>query len=407
MDTLIAWRNLWRNPGRTLVILAAIVTGVWFIIVFEAVCWGMIRDIVDNSIMNLTGHIRVSNHEYQNDPVIENSIRVDDSMLQKVIQVLPAESHFVGRIRIPAIAQNAYKTSSITVVGCDLRDEEQVSFLGKSQIDGDFPDPENTHQILVGQAFLELFETEIGKKVILMAQDEKGEISSRAFHIVGAYKANLESMEKSTVFIPKKAVDKLLLTSPETYSEISFMLPSETLVEQTNQKIQTLLGKGFSVETWKEREPLIAAYLKIFNFFSFVWTVVVFIVMSFGIVNTMLMAIYDRIREFGLIRALGMSPGRIIKGVLLESIMLLFLGLLVGDLLALGSTFVLKEVGINLTAFSASNELYGMSRVIYPAITLKDFIMSNALVLFLGICISFYPAIKASKFTPIEAMNHY
>jgi len=132
----------------------------------------------------------------------------------------------------------------------------------------------------------------------------------------------------------------------------------------------------------------------------------VFVAMGFGIVNTTLMAVYERMREFGLLKALGMKPWWILREVLIESLLLLITGLIIGNLLGLLSIYALSGSGIDLSALAAGAEYAGMTRVIYPAINLKDFALANFVVMLLGLLVSVYPAVKAARFTPVEALMH-
>ena len=128
--------------------------------------------------------------------------------------------------------------------------------------------------------------------------------------------------------------------------------------------------------------------------------------MGFGIVNTTLMAVFERIREFGLLKSLGMKPWWIIKEVLTESCLLLLIGMAIGNILGLLSVLALSGSGIDLSALAAGMEYFGISRVIYPVIYGKDLTMANLVVFILGLLVSVYPAAKAARFTPVEALAH-
>ncbi|MBW2077523.1 MAG: FtsX-like permease family protein, partial [Deltaproteobacteria bacterium] len=145
---------------------------------------------------------------------------------------------------------------------------------------------------------------------------------------------------------------------------------------------------------------------RLFDGFMWLWYLVVFIAMGFGIVNTMLMAVFERIREFGLLKALGMRPWWIIKEVLAESFFLLVIGMAIGNTLGLLSVLALSGSGIDLSALAAGTEYIGMARVIYPAVSGKDVAMANLMVFILGLLVSVYPAAKAARFTPVEALAH-
>jgi len=151
---------------------------------------------------------------------------------------------------------------------------------------------------------------------------------------------------------------------------------------------------------------MVTAVLKMYDGFIFIWFLVVFVAMGFGIVNTTLMAVFERIREFGLLKALGMKPWWIIREVLTESFFLLILGMIIGNGLGYLSIFFLSGSGIDLSSLAAGLEFAGMSRVIYPVIQGKDMVMANLVVFILGLLVSLYPAVKAARFTPVEAMAH-
>ena len=151
--------------------------------------------------------------------------------------------------------------------------------------------------------------------------------------------------------------------------------------------------------------PAILIYLDIYDTFIFIWYLVVFIAMSFGIVNTTLMAVFERMREFGLLKALGMKPWWVIREVLTESLFLLIMGMAIGNILGFLSVWALSGGGIDLSSLAAGAEYAGMSRVIYPAVTGKDVAGANLVVLMLGLLVSLYPAVKAARFTAVEAMT--
>jgi ABC-type antimicrobial peptide transport system permease subunit len=127
--------------------------------------------------------------------------------------------------------------------------------------------------------------------------------------------------------------------------------------------------------------------------------------MAFGIINTTLMAVFERMREFGLLKALGMRPWWILRSVLMESFFILLMGVAAGNALALPLVYALGRYGIDLSAFSAGMEYAGMSAVIRPEIFAADLVLANAVVICLGVAVSAYPAARAARITPVEAMS--
>ncbi len=401
----LAWRNIWRNPRRTAVILCAIVVGVWSMVFLGSVMRGMTEQMVQNGIATLTGHLQIHRQGYRDDPVIENSISDPAPLEAALHKLLPPGAHWSARVRVPAIAQNARNSAGVTLVGIDPGAEARVSFIGRALSQGRYLKPGDDHGVVVGRALLKKFETRLGHKLVVMSQDSSGQIASRAFRIVGVFRAEMESTEKQFIFVTLPAAQKMLKLK-RGISEVSILLPPDVPPPPLARRLARALPPGLQVNTWQELLPLLVAYTQLMNGFTFIWYFVVFVAMAFGIVNTTLMAVFERIREFGLLKALGMRPGWIVREVLTESFFLLVLGQVLGNALALVMVAVLDHTGIDLSALAAGSEFFGMSRVLYPSLQMGDLALANLVVFFLGLLVSVYPAAKAARFTPVEALAH-
>jgi len=406
MDLQIAWRNIWRNPRRTAVILTAVVIGVWSMVFLGALMRGIIKGMINNGINTLTGHIQIHQNRYPDDPSIDNSIEDPTDITRVLDQVLPAGSRWATRVRVNAIASNARHNGSVTLVGIDPQAEEQMSFIGSAVTLGRYLEAGDNNAILVGRALAKRFETEPGHKLILMTQDRTGRVASKAFRIAGIFQAEMESTEKAYVFVTRRSAQKMLKMGP-AISEISILLASSGQATQTAHTLDSqLAGRHLAVRSWQEALPLLQAYLELYDSFILIWFVVVFVAMGFGILNTTLMAVFERMREFGLLKALGMRPGRIIRGILTEALITLLIGILMGNILGLASCWALSFQGIDLSALAKGVEYAGMSRVIFPQVLPRDLLSANLVVLLLGLLVCLYPAVKAARFLPVEAMIH-
>ncbi|NNF97878.1 MAG: ABC transporter permease [Desulfobacteraceae bacterium] len=405
MDITIAWRNIWRNPRRTAVILIAVVIGIWSMVFMGALMRGVEVGMIDNGISTLTGDLQVHSRNYRNDPIVENSIREPELVHAALSKVLPPGAHSAFRVRLNAVAGNARHSAGVTLVGIDASAEKAVSFIGDAVTDGEYLSESDANGILVGQELLETFDTRLGRKIILMAQDADGEIASKAFRIKGIFQAEMKATEKQFVFVSGSAARKMLKMGNQV-SEVCVALPGHRNSEAVVADLRRELGTGgeFEVNTWRELLPVLNAYLEMSNSFIFIWYVVMFVAMGFGLTNTTLMAVFERMREFGLLKALGMRPARIIRQVLIESSIILMIGMVIGNLLGILSVLLLSNTGIDLSDLAAGVEYAGMSRMIYPVLLESDILVSNLVVFVLGALVSLYPASKAARFTPIQAM---
>lgn len=406
MDYQLAWRNIWRNPRRTSVILIAVVIGVWSMICIAALMRGIVGGMVQNGIDTLTGHLQIHERHYPDDPVIDHRIP-DLQPIEAVLEEhLPKGSIWATRVRVNAVASNARHSTGVAMAGIEPEKEAHLSFIGAAVTQGRYLDTHDTSAILIGKALAKQFETRIGKKIILMSRDAEGDIASRAFRIVGLFQAEMEATEKSYVFVPIRTAQKMLKIEM-AISEIAVLLPDADMSDPTADQLKNELNEEVMIiRTWQQILPLVTAILKLYDTFVFIWFLVIFVAMGFGIVNTTLMSVFERMREFGLLKALGMRPGRIIKGILTESAFILLLGIVLGTILGVVTNWGLSFGGIDLSELAQGVEYAGMARIIYPIMLIKDILAANLVVLVLGLVVSLYPAIKAARFTPVEALTH-
>ena len=402
----LGWRNIWRNRRRTLVILTAVIIGVWSMIFLGALMRGMADQFIRNGIKTLTGHIQVHHPGYREDPVVEHSMTEPSRVEAALTTRLSPDAQWAPRVRVDAVVSNARHSTGITMVGIDPPREATISFIGGAVTEGRYLELDDPQGIVVGKALADKFETRLDRKLVLMSQNTEGEIASRAFRIIGIYRAETEATEKQFVFVSISAAQQMLKLH-NGISEVAILLSVHGEVDQVAGALRAALPTAeYEINTWQELQPMVTAILKIYDLFIFIWFLVVFIAMGFGIVNTTLMAVFERIREFGLLKSLGMKPRWIIQEVLIESFFLLILGMVIGNALGFLSVLALSVNGIDLSALAAGMEYWGMSRVIYPSIMGQDVIMANLVVFVLGLVVSLYPAVKAARFTPVEALAH-
>ena len=249
----------------------------------------------------------------------------------------------------------------------------------------------------------ERLETRLGKRIVIMSQDPENNIADRGFRIIGIYKAKMESLEEMYVYAGIGTVQKLL-NLENKISEIAITGDDYRHVEDWFTVIKKAAGDKLQTLPWYQADTYLSTMLTTMDGFVLIWIIVVFLALSFGLVNTLIMAVFERIREIGLMQALGMRPSLILYQILIESFLLLVIGLFLGNALAIGTIIPLQS-GIDISAVAKGMEMMGTSSMLYPALKLNDVLLANTIVIVLGLLTSVLPAWHAASFDPIEALG--
>jgi ABC-type lipoprotein release transport system permease subunit len=257
--------------------------------------------------------------------------------------------------------------------------------------------------VVIGRKLARTLNTEVGKRVVLMSQDPDNDIADRGFRVVGLFTSNVTAFEEKYVFAGKKTVQTMLHIE-DRVSELFVVGDDYRDVEDTFARTAALVDGNLEVRRWYDLDAYLGSMLKVMDGFMFVWIVVIFLALSFGLVNTLVMAVFERVREIGLMLALGMRPANILGQIVVESLLLLAIGLALGTLLAWAAVQPLQG-GIDLAIVGEGMDMWGMSNVLYPELLVRDIVLANVTVLILGFFASLSPAWRAAHYDPIEAIR--
>jgi ABC-type lipoprotein release transport system permease subunit len=398
----LAWRNLWRNHRRTSIMLMAIVLGAWAMIFMTALMRGMVTEVIKDGISALPGHVQVHHPGYRDDPSIANLVPVSDTELKARFADADIRQ-WATRVRVPAVITSEYDSRGLTLLGVDPEMERGMTFVDYDAVEGRFLESAADPGIVIGKKLARTLNTELGKRVVLMSQDPDNDIADRGFRIVGLFNANVTAFEEAYVFAGKTTAQKMLRIGDQV-SEVVVLGEDYRDVEGVFQETERLVDGSLSVERWYELDTYLGSMLGVMDGFVFVWIVVIFLALSFGLVNTLVMAVFERVREIGLMLALGMRPINILGQIVIESLMLLAMGLAIGTALSWATVQPIKD-GIDISIVGEGLDMWGMSSTLYPELLLSDVILANVVVLVLGFLASLSPAWRASRYQPIEAIT--
>jgi ABC-type lipoprotein release transport system permease subunit len=400
--TRLAWRNLWRNHRRTFIMLAAIVLGSWAMIFMTALMRGMVTEVLKDGISALPGHVQVHHPEYRDDPSVANLLPIADSELAAKFAAADLQG-WASRVRVPAVITSEYDSRGVTLLGIDPARERGLTFVDYDQVDGRFLESVDDPGIVIGRKLARTLETEVGKRIVIMSQDPDNEIADRGFRVVGLFTANVAAFEEAFVFAGKSTTQKMLRIGDRT-SELFAVGDDYRNVDAVYNAVTELVDSGVEVKRWFELDAYLGTMLKVMDGFLLIWVIVIFLALSFGLVNTLVMAVFERVREIGLMLALGMKPRNILGQIIIESLLLLTIGLVIGTALAWLAVQPIKD-GIDVSIVGEGMDMWGMSSVLYPELLLRDVILANVVVLVLGFFASLSPAWRAAHYEPVEAIT--
>lgn len=396
----LSWRNLWRNPRRTLITLAVVAVGTWSVLIFAALFNALTTGSRDTTLRFLTGHGQLHAAGYLEDPSVSHSMTRPGPALRRALDAPPVAG-WVERIRVPGIVQSEYRTRSVTLVGVGPRSERALSDVPREVIAGRYLADAADPGVVMGRDLAERLKTRIGKRVILMVQAADGHLAESGLTIVGLYAAG------------KPAEDEFLFTGLETaqsmlglgerLSEISFLVHDEASLTDVVAELRRA-APGLDVEPWMELAPLVYTIETFGRYYTIVWLLVMFTLMAIGLVNTQLMAVFERQREFGLLQALGMRPRQIVLQVVLESALLVGVGVLAGTALAV-ATLAPFHRGLDLGFLAPGAEIMGESRILHPALGAAESLRYGAVIWLLAVGAALWPALSAAAARPAAAMS--
>jgi ABC-type lipoprotein release transport system permease subunit len=398
----LAWRNLWRNHRRTAIMLGAVVIGTWAMIFMTALTRGMMTDMLEDGINALPGHVQVHHPDYRDDPSVANLLPITDSELSTGFSAAGFRG-WATRVRVPAVVTSEYDSRGVTLLGVDPALEDGLTFVDYDNVEGRFLESADDKGIVIGSKLARTLNTKVGKRVVLMSQDPDNDIADRGFRVVGVFSASVSAFEDQFIFAGKHTVQDMLRIGDQV-SELFVVGDDYRDVEEAYTKTVQLVDGNVDVRRWYDLDAYLGSMLKVMDGFMFIWIVVIFLALSFGLVNTLAMAVFERVREIGLMLALGMRPANILGQIIVESLLLLVIGLAIGTFLAWAAVQPIKD-GIDISIVGDGMDMWGMSSVLYPKLILSDVVLANVTILVLGFLASLSPAWRASRYEPIEAIR--
>lgn len=398
----ISWRNIWRNRGRSFVVIGAISLGIWSVIFTYAFMNSFLDGYIKNQILYETSHIQIHNPNFKTDFEIKYTIENGNDILEE-IQASNEHKAIAHRSICNGMIASPRKARGIKINGIIPEEEMALSNIDSFVSEGTFFEDVKRNPIVIGYRLAKKLKVKLRSKVVLTFQDINGDIVSGAFRICGIINSSSPTYNELVVLVRMKDLNKLLAIGDE-FHEIAIIERDKVDVVASTDILKNKYSTQ-QVESWKELAPELEYFQKSSEGFLWVLQIIIMIALIFGIINTMLMSVLERFKELGMLMAVGMNKWRVFFMIMLETLFLALVGSPIGLLLSVLTVSYLGTYGIDLTAYSASLETYGYDNILYPYVKTSTYVQVIVGIFITSILGAIYPAIKAVRLKPVEALH--
>ena len=399
----LAWRNIFRNKRRTLIAATAIGIGLTALIFIDAFMMGMQETMIRTATASFLGDAQIHREGFRNEQEASMTIQA----LDEVTASLAGETivqHFTQRVLVTGMITSPANVSAINLVGVHPLTEKFLSLIDDAITEGVYFEGENSRDVVIGAKLAEILEIGLGDRVVVtVAQASTGELSQEMFRISGIYHFADEAMNSGMAFVRIQKAQEMLAIGKDVH-EIAIKFTSIAYSQDTALPFwDTYSQQGNEALSWTELMSQLTIVLEMTKYTKYIMGVILFGVVVFGIINTLFMSLYERMFEFGVLRAVGTRPFGMARVVLFEAGALAIVSIVLGTILGFLVTALLAYTGIDYTGI----EMMGvtMQEFIRPIMTVEQFIIYPIWVFVFTIIAGLYPARHVAKIAPVDAMR--
>ena len=405
----LAWRNLWRHKRRTLITASSIAFGVLLAVTFTGAGDYFHTRMIDAGANMGMGHITIAARDYNRAPSSQKLIQGANT-LQSLIASLPEVKSVVARIQGQAMFASARKSVGGTFIAIDpAKENANNNLFIQSLIDGEMLSTTNGKGIVMGVDLARKLKLNLGKKVVYTTTDINGDIVSAVARVSGIFKTGVAEVDGAMALLPMQSIQKVLGYTSDEVSLIAVSLVDQRISHDLGGRMQGQPEfEHVEVLNWQQTQPDLAGMIAVDKSANRISQLMISLLIAAGILNTMLMSVLERIREFGVMMALGMSPRSLFSLVILESFWLAVIGLIIGVIVTIPWYLYMAETGIDLTSAYGDDFSFGgvLLDTVFKIRLFKESIIGILIGLFgLALLSGVYPAWRAGRIPPVESLK--
>tara|TARA_R110002050_G_scaffold56512_3_gene127100 strand:- start:51530 stop:52750 length:1221 start_codon:yes stop_codon:yes gene_type:complete len=401
----LAWLNIWRNKRRTIITATSVFFAVLLAIIFRSLTDGVYDNMIHNVVSYSSGYLQVHKKGYWEEQSIDNTFEEDNQLYQELVKN-PNVTRLMPRLQTFALASWANKTKGVLVLGIDPVKEKEVNRLHDKIVAGAYIETVNDNAIVLGEGLAAQLKLKVNDILVLLGQGYHASSAAAKFRVKGVVKLGAIELNNNVVYMPLQQ-SQYMHGAENRLTSVSVMLDKTTDLERLKHSLQESIDSDkYEVMSWKEMMPEIDQFIEADSTGHYIIIGVLYFIISFGLFGTLLMMIFERKHELGILIAIGMKKRLLALVLLLESIMISLIGCFTG---VIASILFIKWFTIHPIHLTGNlkevYEDYGIESIIYFSSHEKIFIVQTLIVLILSVLLAFYPGYKVMKLKPVEAIN--
>lgn len=408
----MAWRNVWRNHRRSWITIAAMALALAVELIYSGVLTGMIVGMEDDVTAMESGDLQVFVQGYPTRPSLYDAVEQDAALLSRLDELgYPATARLMGG----GLAASGDSSAGVALVGVDPARDAKALELHEAIAEGSWLDEADPAGVVVGRGLARTLDLKLGSELVVLSQSTDGGMANALYTVRGVLMSVAAGTDRSTVLMTEQSFRELM-NLPEGAHRIIVRRPKDVPLEQARSVVAGLVAelpppaegeRPLDVMTWKEMSPMLAQWTQSTTAVITIIYLVIYFAVAILILNAMLMAVFERIRELGVLKAIGFGPGRLLGMMLAEGLFQAAVAVVLGTILASPAMWYMQVHGIDVGALGGV-QMVGMTM---PAIWYGIYTVDGAkvpiiMLFFITVAATIYPALKAAWIQPVEAMHH-
>jgi ABC-type lipoprotein release transport system permease subunit len=399
----IAWRNIWRNKRRSIIVLTSIIVGIIATIMLDGLTNGMLEQMLHNQVNSGVTHIQIHRKGFSDNKNVKSYLP-DSRKVEEIVKTSPLIKHYGKRVVTFGLLSSAANSSGVYINGIVPPEEANITNIKTFVKEGSYPGSDG-REILISKDLAEKLDVGLGSKVVALSNTPDGSVGSDVFRVTGIYETFSSDFDRINVYIPLERAQQLLNIGDEIH-EIAVIAADDSRVMELKDQISGSLTGDYEVLSYTDLLPLLVMFLDMYGQMTWIINLIVGLALIFGIINVMQMAVFERIREFGVLMSIGMKNSKLFFMVIVESFIIGIIGTALGISMGILIQTPLQSTGIDLSMFAESLKSYGVGAVIYPVTSADNLLSLAVMIPFISAAAAIYPAYKAMKLEPVYAIRY-